>query len=237
MIERDRGGDALEDPRLARLGRRHDQAALAAADGGDQIDGPAGDAIVVGGVALAGRQLEHQALRGIERDADLLDVAQDLEAAPPVAAGAAALLAAPALLAVLHPRRSAHAARAAIVSIRLRGVVVDGPVHAARAPATPAILRLLNVGSGFGGASRLRGARAARTAATRSHWNGGLRGYDPAVCADSPRECVTSDAREHARETGGMLRIHALMGERNGVNEFNGVPCRATGRNASPRGT
>ena len=85
MVERDRRGDALEDAGLAGLGRRDDQTALSASDRGDEVDGTPGDAIAVGRFALAGRQLEDQALGGIERRAELLQVLQDLEAAMPIA--------------------------------------------------------------------------------------------------------------------------------------------------------
>jgi SAM-dependent methyltransferase len=39
---RDRGGDGLQDHRLARLGRGHDEGALAQADRGDEVDDPRG---------------------------------------------------------------------------------------------------------------------------------------------------------------------------------------------------
>ena len=56
---RDRGGDGLQDHGLARLGRGHDEAALALADGGHEVDNPGR----VGRIAV----LESQALLGVER--------------------------------------------------------------------------------------------------------------------------------------------------------------------------
>src|SRR5580692_10984290 len=44
----DRDRDSLQDHRLARLGRRHDQAALALADGADQVDDPGGHVARIG---------------------------------------------------------------------------------------------------------------------------------------------------------------------------------------------
>ena len=55
VVGGDAVGDLLEDGRLAGLGRRDDQAALAAADGRDQVDQALGE--VVGG----GLQVEHLA--------------------------------------------------------------------------------------------------------------------------------------------------------------------------------
>jgi hypothetical protein len=45
-------GDVLHHHRLAALGRRHDQRALAAADGGDDVDDAAGDVLFALDVAL-----------------------------------------------------------------------------------------------------------------------------------------------------------------------------------------
>src|SRR5690606_20176102 len=55
----DRLGDGLEDERLARLGGRDDEAALALADGGDEVDDARGE--------LLGARLETQALVGVDR--------------------------------------------------------------------------------------------------------------------------------------------------------------------------
>jgi hypothetical protein len=109
VVVRDRGGDALQDAGLAGLGRRDDQAALAAAERGDDVDAAPGGAVAVGRVPLAGQQLEDEALRRVERRARPLQVAEHLEAAPlgrlvvpataTAATGAAAALLTRALLA------------------------------------------------------------------------------------------------------------------------------------------
>src|SRR5207247_3807259 len=100
--------------------------------GGDQVDGSGSDAIVVGWVALARRQLEDEALGGIERRAQLLHVLQALEAvAPLVAAGAPPA----ALLRALLPRPAALDLRHA-PGVGLRSVVADWTAPAATAAAT-----------------------------------------------------------------------------------------------------
>ena len=59
VVGGDRVGDRLHDHRLAGLGRRHDQAALALADRGDDVDDPADQVARLG--------LEAQPLTGVER--------------------------------------------------------------------------------------------------------------------------------------------------------------------------
>ena len=82
VIVRDRGGDALQNARLALpSAARRIRQRWAATDRVDEIDGPSGDAVAVRRIALIGGQLEFQALGGIERRTRLLQILQDLEPA------------------------------------------------------------------------------------------------------------------------------------------------------------
>ena len=189
VVVRHRGGDGLEDAGLARLGRSDQQTALAAADGGDQVDGAAGDAIAVRRIALARRQLHHQAFGGVECGARLLELLQDLEpgalrtARATVAAAAVATAAAspPAGLVVVL-------LRIALLLLLLLHRWVHSLWSAAARPApAPAALALVawvvtHAGRAVGGdAATSCGVVAARSAHRRSRWihrpvRGGIAG-------------------------------------------------------------
>ena len=74
VVRGDRVGDRLQHHRLAGLGRRDDEAALALADRGDQVDDPGGEDVRLGLEAQALLRVERRELVELDAVAGLLRV-------------------------------------------------------------------------------------------------------------------------------------------------------------------